>query len=221
MRKLLREFKSFAMSGNMLDLALGFIIGAAFAKLIESLANNVLMQLVAAIFGQQDFTELVLTVNNAKIGYGAFLTNLINFMMLAGVLFLIVKIIVWLGIGQNRIFGEKHCPYCHEQVSPTALVCKFCRHQLVDELPSLAEAEELFERQRSRRALALPKPIMNLPPLSLPPIPLPPLPRNGKQADGEQADGKQADGDRAEGAEGTPIETDGKRNGVKEPGAAD
>src|SRR3954454_22768177 len=95
MRRLWNEFKSFAMSGNMLDLALGFIIGAAFAKIIESLANNVLMQLVASIFGKPDFTKLTLTVNKAEIKYGLFLTDLLNFMMLAAVLFLIVKMIMW------------------------------------------------------------------------------------------------------------------------------
>jgi large conductance mechanosensitive channel len=158
-RKLWSEFKSFAMSGNMLDLALGFIIGAAFAKLIESLANNVLMQLVAAIFGQQDFTKLKLTVHHARINYGAFLTDLINFLMLAGVLFVIVKAIVWMGVGRARVFGEKQCPYCMERVPPTALICKSCGQQLVDELPALAEAERLLAEQQRRR-------------LALPPIPL-------------------------------------------------
>ena len=59
MRKLWNEFKSFAMSGNMLDLALGFIIGAAFATLVQSLADNVFMQFVAAIFGTPDFRRWI------------------------------------------------------------------------------------------------------------------------------------------------------------------
>jgi large conductance mechanosensitive channel len=163
-RKLWSEFKSFAMSGNMLDLALGFIIGAAFAKLIESLANNVLMQFVGAIFGARDFTELRLTVNHADIQYGAFLTDLINFLMLAGVLFLIVKMIVWMGIGRSRVFGEKQCPYCMDKVAPTALICRACGQQLVAELPSLDEAERLLAEQQRRR-------------ITLPPLPV--LPRRG------------------------------------------
>jgi large conductance mechanosensitive channel len=156
MRKLWSEFKSFAMSGNMLDLALGFIIGAAFAKLIESLANNVLMQLVAAVFGKQDFTKLQFTVNNAEIKYGAFLTDLINFLMLAAVLFAIVKGIVWFGIGKGRTFGEKQCPYCLEKVPPAALLCKSCGQQLVAELPPLAEAQRLLAEAQARRRIALP-----------------------------------------------------------------
>ena len=66
MRRLWNEFKSFAMSGNMLDLALGFIIGAAFATMVESLADNVLMQFVAAIFGTPDFGTLYFTVNDGE-----------------------------------------------------------------------------------------------------------------------------------------------------------
>src|SRR5258705_11354125 len=72
MRRLWNEFKSFAMSGNMLDLALGFIIGAAFAKIIDSMVSNVLMQLVAIIFGQPDFTSLTINWNGGEIRYGAF-----------------------------------------------------------------------------------------------------------------------------------------------------
>jgi large conductance mechanosensitive channel len=168
MRRLWGEFKAFAMSGNMLDLALGFIIGAAFAKLIESLANNVLMQLVAAIFGKQDFTKLQVTVHRADINYGAFLTDLINFLMLAAVLFGIVKVIVWMGIGRGRVFGEKQCPYCLDKVPPSALVCRSCGQQLVDELPPLSEAERMLAEMHARRRIALP--------------PLPVLPRrNGDE----------------------------------------
>src|SRR6266516_5007415 len=97
--KLWGEFKSFAMSGNMLDLALGFIVGAAFAKLIESLAGNVLMQFVSVVAGQPDFTKL--TASGGRIKYGQFLTDLVNFLMLAVVLFAVVKLIVRLGIGRG------------------------------------------------------------------------------------------------------------------------
>jgi len=158
MRRLWNEFKSFAISGNMLDLALGFIIGAAFATLVQSLANNVFMQFVAAIFGQQDFTKLVVTVNGAQIKYGQFLTDLINFMMLAAVLFLIIKFIIFMGVGRGRAFGSQQCPYCREQISPSALVCKFCRQPLVDELPTLADARSQLDEQ-NRRRLSLPLPI--------------------------------------------------------------
>jgi len=169
MRKLWREFKGFAMGGNMLDLALGFIIGTAFATLIQSLAGNILMQFVAAIFGKADFQSLAMEVNGTPINYGKFLTDLLNFTLLAAVLFFIVKLIVFVGVGQGRAFGDQNCPYCMERIDPNALVCKFCRQPLVDELPPLAEAQERFQGLRARRKLSLP---------------LPPLPRRGtKDAD--------------------------------------
>ena len=156
MRRLWNEFKSFAMSGNMLDLALGFIIGAAFAKIIESLANNVLMQMVAAVFGKQDFGGLVITLNKAEVRYGDFLTDLVNFILLAALLFGVVKFIIFIGVGRGRAFGTKQCPYCQEQVAPTAYICRFCHQQLVDELPSLSEAEARLAEQNRRKSLPIP-----------------------------------------------------------------
>jgi large conductance mechanosensitive channel len=155
MRRLWNEFKSFAMSGNMLDLALGFIIGAAFAKIIESLANNVLMQLVASVFGKPDFTKLSFDLHGGKILYGQFLTDLVNFLLLAALLFGVVKFIIFVGVGRGRAFGTQECPYCNEQVAPTALVCRFCRQPLVDELPSLADARAR-QVELTKRKLALP-----------------------------------------------------------------
>src|SRR5918912_4008253 len=166
-RQLWGEVKAFAMSGNMLDLALGFIIGTAFAKLIESLADNVLMQLVALVAGKPDFTKLQV----GQIRYGQFLTDLVNFLLLAAVLFVIVKMIVRLGVARGRVFGEKQCPYCLDKVPPAALVCKSCGQQLVDELPPLAEAERMLAETYARRRISLP----NLPPL-------PNLPRRGTAA---------------------------------------
>ena len=166
MRRLWNEFKSFAMSGNMLDLALGFIIGAAFAKIIESVVDNVMMQLVAVIFGQPDFNKLTIDVNNGHIYYGRFLTDLVNFLLLAALLFGVVKFIVFIGVGRGRAFTTQECPYCNEQVAPTALICRFCRQPLVDELPSLAEAR-VRQEELSKRKLALP---IGLP---IPGLPLP------------------------------------------------
>jgi hypothetical protein len=80
----------------------------------------------------------------------------VNFLMLAAVLFVIVKFIVRLGIGRGRVFGEKQCPYCLETVAPTALVCKACGQPLVDELPPLAEAERLLAQAHARRRISLP-----------------------------------------------------------------
>jgi len=150
-RKLWTEFKSFAMSGSMLDLALGFIIGTAFAKVIESLLANVMLQLISAIGGEPDFTTLTIHLGNTRIKYGQFVTDLINFLILVFILFIVVKLIMRLGIGRNRVFGERQCPYCLDVVPPTALICRSCGQQLVEELPPLAEAERRLAEHKARR----------------------------------------------------------------------
>ncbi|MFD0204332.1 MULTISPECIES: MscL family protein [Saccharothrix] len=126
MKNLWLEFKGFALGGNMFDLALGFIIGTAFAALVESLAGNVLMQLVAAIFGQPDFGGFVFTVNNAEIRYGAFLTELLTFVLLGLVLFGLVKLMKLAKLGNFRAQGSRECPRCKEFIAVDADKCKWC-----------------------------------------------------------------------------------------------
>jgi large conductance mechanosensitive channel len=120
------EFRAFALGGNMLDLALGFIIGTAFASLVDSLAGDVILQFVAAIFGQPDFSALIWTVNDSEIRYGAFLTVLLNFLLLAAVLFVLVKLMKKAGLGNFKAQGSRECPYCKEFVPIDALKCKWC-----------------------------------------------------------------------------------------------
>jgi large conductance mechanosensitive channel len=124
------EFKAFALGGNMLDLALGFIIGTAFAGLVDSLAGDVIMQFVAALFGQPDFSGLVFTVNDAEIRYGAFLTVLVNFLLLALVLFGLVKLLKRIGLGNFKAQGSQECPYCKEFVAIDATRCKYCTAEI-------------------------------------------------------------------------------------------
>lgn len=149
MKKMWTEFKAFAMGGNMFDLALGFIVGTAFAGLVESLAKNVLMQLVAAIFGQPDFSTLGVTVNNSRILYGAFLTDLVNFLLLALVMFGIVKLLKKAGLGNFRAQGQRECPYCKEFVAIDALKCKWCTADVESELLD-EEDVEILEARRNR-----------------------------------------------------------------------
>lgn len=127
------EFKSFALGGNMLDLALGFIIGAAFSTVVQSLAGNVIMQLVAAGAGKPYFNDLALTVNGAHIRYGAFLTDFVRFLMLAAVLFALVKLIKRAGLSEYGDSKARSCPYCKEQVAREAVKCKWCTEDLEPE----------------------------------------------------------------------------------------
>jgi large conductance mechanosensitive channel len=132
------EFKAFALGGNMLDLALGFIIGTAFAGLVDSLAGDVIMQFVAAIFGQPDFSTLAFTVNGSEIRYGAFLTVVVNFLLLAVVLFGLVQLLKRAGLGNFKAQGSQECPYCKEFVAIDATRCKFCTAEIE---PGVADEE--------------------------------------------------------------------------------
>ncbi len=88
---MIKEFKEFIMRGNVIDLAVAVIIGAAFTAVVNSFANDILMQIVAAVFGKPDFSDLTFDLGEAVIRYGAFITVLINFLIVAAVVFLVVK----------------------------------------------------------------------------------------------------------------------------------
>ena len=88
---MLAEFRAFLMRGNILDLAVAFIMGVAFAAVVQSFVNDIIMQLIAAIFGKPDFSALSFTLNNSEIRYGAFLTALLVFVQVALAVVLILK----------------------------------------------------------------------------------------------------------------------------------
>lgn len=92
------EFKGFAFKGNVVDLALGVVIGAAFARIVDSLVKSIIMPLIAAILpGDQSYTKWSLTLNGQEIPYGVFLGEMVNFLLLAGLLFLFVyKFLGWI-----------------------------------------------------------------------------------------------------------------------------
>jgi large conductance mechanosensitive channel len=90
-KNVLQEFKDFINKGNMVDLAVAFVLGLAFAAVITSLTDDVIMQIVAAIVGEPDFSSLTFGLGDSVIRYGAFLTALINFLIIGFVLFLVVK----------------------------------------------------------------------------------------------------------------------------------
>jgi large conductance mechanosensitive channel len=93
LRRFLAEFKEFVNKGNLLAIAVGFVVGGAFSGVVTALVENVLMPLVAIPFGEPNFdTVLVLTVNDAEIRFGAFLTVAVTFLSIALVLFSILKV---------------------------------------------------------------------------------------------------------------------------------
>ncbi len=91
MSKLLEDFRKFVMRGNVLDLAVAVVIGVAFNAVVTSLVNDVIMQVIAAIFGKANFDKLTWTLNGGVIYYGRFLTALVNFLIVAATLFVVIK----------------------------------------------------------------------------------------------------------------------------------
>lgn len=90
---MLQEFKEFIKRGNVLDLAVGVIMGSAFGKIVSSVVDDLLMPVIGVIIGGVDFKNLKITVGNATIMYGNFLQNVIDFLIVAACIFIIVKVI--------------------------------------------------------------------------------------------------------------------------------
>lgn len=93
MKKIIGEFKEFISRGNVLDLAVGVIIGGAFSKIVSSLVNDVFMPLIGVFIGGLDFSSLTIKVKDASINYGLFLQNIVDFLLMAICIFIIVKVV--------------------------------------------------------------------------------------------------------------------------------
>ena len=100
MKKFLREFKEFAMRGNVMDLAVGVIVGGAFSSITTSLINDILMPIIGIFVSEASFADLTVTVGSAVVAYGNFLQAVINFLIMAFVVFCMVK-------GINRLSRKK------------------------------------------------------------------------------------------------------------------
>ncbi len=90
---MIKEFKKFIARGNVIDLAVGVIIGGAFGKIVTSIVNDILMPLIGVVIGGIDFTGLSFTIGEAKITYGNFIQNVIDFLIVAFCIFILVKIV--------------------------------------------------------------------------------------------------------------------------------
>ncbi len=90
---MLKEFKTFIARGNVIDMAVGIIVGAAFTSIVKSLVNNLITPLIGLFIGRIDLSNLVLTVGDAQFKYGSFLNAVINFLIISFVVFLMVKAI--------------------------------------------------------------------------------------------------------------------------------
>ena len=131
---MLKEFKDFAMRGNVMDLAVAVIIGGAFGKIIASLVNDILMPLIGLALGGLNFSELSFSVGNAVVMYGAFIQAIVDFVIVAFVIFMLVRTM------NNMKKKEpapapaepttKECPHCFSVISIKATRCPNCTSQL-------------------------------------------------------------------------------------------
>lgn len=88
---MIKEFKKFISKGNVLDLAVGVVIGSAFGKIVSSLVDNIIMPLVGIVIGGVDFTNLTLKLGDAKIEYGIFIQNVVDFLIVAFCIFMVIR----------------------------------------------------------------------------------------------------------------------------------
>ena len=134
MKRFIKEFKEFALRGNVLDLAVGVIIGGAFQNIIKSLTDDIISPLIG-LFAKTDFTDLTFQLMGVDIRYGSFITAMINFIIMAFIIFLLVK-----GMNKLATIGKKPeavsepttkvCPYCRSEIAIEAIRCPNCTSKL-------------------------------------------------------------------------------------------
>jgi large conductance mechanosensitive channel len=131
---MLKEFKEFIMRGNVMDLAVAVIIGGAFGKIISSLVGDIIMPLIGLIIGGIDFTGLAFTLGSAKVTYGNFINNVIDFVIIALVIFLLIKAVDSLKKKPAQAPAAepitKDCPHCFTTISIKATRCPNCTSEL-------------------------------------------------------------------------------------------
>lgn len=153
--KFFKEFKEFAMKGNVIDMAVGLVIGGAFQSIIKSLVEDIIMPFTALFTGNVDYTDWVINVSTAQIRIGSFITALINFLIIALSIFLALKVVMGINkriemmnkevegkISQKFRKGKKNkkkeeeepetkvCPYCLSEVKFKATKCPYCTSEL-------------------------------------------------------------------------------------------
>jgi large conductance mechanosensitive channel len=132
----LKEFQAFILKGNLVSLAVAFVVGAAFSALVAALVSDFITPLIAAITGgKTPFQSLVVHVNHQPIAYGAFLNSLLSFLIVAAVVFFFVvkpvgAMMRRMGYGPPADPQLAACPRCETQISPSATKCPACTADL-------------------------------------------------------------------------------------------
>ena len=130
---MLKEFKEFLFRGNLIEIAVGLVLALAFTAVVTSLVEDLLTPLIAAIFGQPDFSGLEFTINESVFRYGAFLNAALSFVIIAAVLFfLVVKPLA--ALAKRRAGDEEatiqECPECLSEIPAQARRCAFCTSEV-------------------------------------------------------------------------------------------
>lgn len=135
-KQFFEEFKKFAMRGNVLDMAVGLVVGSSFTAIVNSLVGDLISPIIGLFF-QTDFTDVVLTIRDVDIKVGSFITAVINFILVAFVLFVLIKLVNSLQKKPEPKAPEappapttKVCPYCQSEISIKAVRCPHCTSKL-------------------------------------------------------------------------------------------
>jgi large conductance mechanosensitive channel len=133
--KLIKEFRQFLLRGNVVDLAVAFVIGAAFAAVVTALVKDLITPLIAAIFGKQDFSNLTFALHKSRFFYGDFLNFVITFVIVAAVIFFLVVIPINRLIARSRKQPPadpttRKCPECLSEIPIEARRCAHCTSQV-------------------------------------------------------------------------------------------
>lgn len=135
---IVKEFKEFINRGNVIDMAVGVVIGAAFKAIVDSVVSDLISPIIGIIF-KQDFSSLSVTINGSVFTYGNFIMAVINFFLIAIVLFLFVKAVNKFRDAQTKLTHKeekapapttKKCPFCQEEISIDATRCPHCTSEL-------------------------------------------------------------------------------------------
>ncbi|MBP3476498.1 MAG: large-conductance mechanosensitive channel protein MscL [Lachnospiraceae bacterium] len=138
MKALIKEFKEFISRGNVMDMAVGVIIGGAFTAIVNSLVNDVVMPLLSLLTGGFDFSALCIVLGEgedaATLNYGSFISAVINFILIALVIFLVIKAINKLSRKKKEepAVTTKECPFCKEKIALEATRCPHCTSELME-----------------------------------------------------------------------------------------
>lgn len=129
---MLKDFRKFILRGNVVDLAVAVVIGAAFTGIVQALVKDIITPIIAAIGGKADFSRLYFTINNSKFMYGDLINAVISFLMIASVVFFLVvqpvnKLVAYSQKNKDAEEPtEKKCKFCLSEIPKEATRCKFC-----------------------------------------------------------------------------------------------